>query len=71
MASSSNTFGFVSNVTTGTRIYEDNIFWNARSNASGTAKNYAIALSGLTGVTSNYNDLYATGVGGCWAGLAN
>ena len=61
VASSSNTFGFVSNVTTGTRIYQDNIFWNARSNASGTGKNFAIGLSGLTGVTTNYNDLFATG----------
>ena len=48
VASSSNTFGFVSNVTTGTRIYEDNIFWNARSNASGTGTNYAISLAALT-----------------------
>ena len=65
VASASTTFGFVSNVTTGTRNYKDNIFWNARSNASGTAVNYAITLSGLTGVTSNYNDLFANGVGGC------
>ena len=47
VASSSTTFGFVSNVTAGTRNYVDNIFWNARSNASGSAVNYAIALSGL------------------------
>ena len=46
VASSSTTFGFVSNLTTGTRIYEDNIFWNARSNASGTASNFAIVLTG-------------------------
>ena len=65
VASASTTFGFVSNVTSGTRNYKDNIFWNARSNASGSATNYAIALSGLSGVTSNYNDLYASGVGGC------
>ena len=65
VASASTTFGFVSNVTAGTRNYKDNIFWNARSNASGGATNYAIALSGLSGVTSNYNDLYANGVGGC------
>ena len=45
VASSSNTFAFVSNVTSGTRFYEDNILWNARSNASGTATNYAIGLS--------------------------
>ena len=45
VASSSNTFAFASNVTTGTRIYEDNIFWNARSNASGTASNFAIVTN--------------------------
>ena len=65
VASASTTFGFVSNVTAGTRNYKDNIFWNARSNASGSATNFAIALSGLSGVTSNYNDLFANGVGGC------
>ena len=47
VASASTTFGFVSNVTAGTRNYKDNIFWNARSNASGGATNFAIALSGL------------------------
>jgi trimeric autotransporter adhesin len=64
VVSASTTFGFVSIVTAGTRNYKDNIFWNARSNVSGTGKNYAIALSGLSGMTSNYNDLYANGVGG-------
>jgi hypothetical protein len=64
VASSSNTFAFVSNVTTGTRNYMDNIFWNARSNASGTATNTAGALSAATGATSDYNDLYADGIGG-------
>ena len=64
VASGSSTFSFVSNVTTGTRNYIGNIFWNARSNGSGAGKNYAIALSGMTGVTTDYNDLYATGVGG-------
>jgi hypothetical protein len=70
VVSASATFGFVSNVTTGTRNYVDNIFWNARSNASGAGKNYAIALSGVTGATSNYNDLYASGTGG-FVGLFN
>lgn len=64
VASSSNTFAFVSNVTTGTRSYLNNIFWNARSNASGTAINYAGRLSAATGATSDYNDLYADGMGG-------
>ena len=67
MSSSSNTFALVSNVTTGTRFYEDNILWNARSNASGTGTNYAISLAALSGATSNYNDLFANGVGGCVA----
>jgi hypothetical protein len=68
VASVSNTFGFVSNVVTNTRNYIDNIFWNARSNASGTGKNYAIAVGGTgvnpTGLTSNFNDLYVSGTGG-------
>src|SRR5207247_5269386 len=62
VVSASTTFGFVSNVTSGTRNYKDNIFWNARSNASGSATNFAIALSGppgLAGVTSNSNDVLA------------
>src|SRR5207244_12176397 len=49
-------------------------FWNARSNASGTGKNYAIAVGGTApnpaGLTSNFNDLYATGTGG-FVGLFN
>jgi uncharacterized repeat protein (TIGR01451 family) len=64
VASSSNTFAFVSNVTTGTRNYVDNIFHNARSNASGAGKNYAISLAATAGATSNFNDLRASGTGG-------
>jgi hypothetical protein len=60
----SSTFAFLSNATTGTRNYLDNIFSNARSNGAGTGKHYAIALSGLTGATSNRNDLHAPGIGG-------
>src|SRR5215831_9569820 len=67
VASSSNTFAFVSNATSGTRFYEDNIFYNGRSNASGTGVNYAISLAALSGAVSNYNDLLADGVGGCVA----
>jgi hypothetical protein len=70
VASSSNTFAFVSNVTTGTRNYVDNIFWNARSNASGSASNVAGALSAATGATSDYNDLYADGMGGAAGPMA-
>ncbi|MBX3699144.1 MAG: S8 family serine peptidase [Dokdonella sp.] len=70
VASSSNTFAFVSNVTTGTRNYLDNIFWNARSNASGSAVNTAGLLSAATGATSDYNDLFADGVGGAAGPMA-
>ena len=48
VVASGNTFAFVSNVTTNIRNYIDNIFWNGRSNASGTGKNYAIAVAGTT-----------------------
>ncbi|MGN6519130.1 MAG: beta strand repeat-containing protein, partial [Dokdonella sp.] len=70
VASASNTFGLVSNVTTGTRNYIDNIIWNARSNASGTGSNYAISLAAITGATTNFNDLYASGTGGITGSLA-
>ena len=70
VTSASNTFGLVSNVTTGTRNYVGNILWNARSNVSGAGKNYAISLAGTTGVTTDYNDLIATGAGGLTGALA-
>src|SRR6185295_5740325 len=67
VVSSSNTFAFNSGVVTTAHNFQDNIFWNARSNASGTGKNYAIAVGGTTpnpaGLTTNYNDLFATGTG--------
>ena len=65
VASASTTFGFVSNVTGGTRNYVDNIFWNARSNASGSCRELCHRTEWVAGVTSNYNDLFANGVGGC------
>ncbi|HEX7314759.1 MAG TPA: Ig-like domain repeat protein [Pyrinomonadaceae bacterium] len=74
VASSSGTFAFNSTALVSTRSYVDNIFWNARSNASGTGKNYAISLAGTAinpaGLTSNYNDLFANGTGG-FVGLFN
>ena len=63
-----NTFAFFSNAVTTVRNYLNNIFYNARSNAGSTGKHYAIKLAGTTpnpaGTFSNYNDLYAFGVGG-------
>jgi hypothetical protein len=74
VVSASNTNAFLSQVTTNTRNYKDNIFWNDRSNASGTGKNYAINVAGTTpnpaGLSINYNDLYATGTGS-FVGLFN
>jgi hypothetical protein len=74
VTAAANTFAFNSAVVNNTRNYIDNIFWNARSNASGTGKNYAIAVGGTTlnppGLTSDYNDLYVSGVGG-FVGLFN
>ncbi|MFN8547356.1 MAG: FlgD immunoglobulin-like domain containing protein [Candidatus Eisenbacteria bacterium] len=63
-----NTFAFQSSITTNTRNYIDNIFWNNRSNGAGTGKHYAIRVGGTApnpgGLTSNYNDLLADGTGG-------
>jgi hypothetical protein len=74
VAAVANTFAFSSAVVTNARNYKDNIFWNARSNASGGGKNYAITVGGTTpnpaGLASDYNDLYASGTGG-FVGLFN
>jgi len=45
VASASNTFGFFSDVVNNTRKFEDNIFYNARSNASGGIANVAIQVA--------------------------
>ncbi len=69
-----NTFAFQSSITLNTRNYRDNIFFNARSNGTGTGKHYAIRVGGSTpnpsGLTSNNNVLYVTGIGGV-TGLFN
>jgi hypothetical protein len=59
-----NTFAFYNNANTDTRNFRDNIFQNGRSNTSGTAKHYAISLSGNTSLTIDYNDYYVSGTGG-------
>jgi bacillolysin len=68
-AGGSNTFAFNSNVVTNTRNFQNNIFWNARSNATGGGVTHvAIAVGGTApnpaGLTSNFNDLYASGTDG-------
>jgi hypothetical protein len=74
VVSSSNTFAFNSSAVTSTRNYVNNIFWNARSNASGAGKNYAITVGGTApnpaGLITNFNDLFANGTGG-FVGLFN
>lgn len=62
------TYAFFSNTIT-TRNFQNNIFWNARSNAAaGGGAHVAIKVGGTTqypaGLTSNYNVLHATGTGG-------
>jgi hypothetical protein len=63
-----NSFAFQSTVTAVTRIYRNNIFYNARSNASGPGKHYAARFGGVgvnpVGLTSNNNVYYITGTGG-------
>lgn len=55
-------------VTTVARSYVNNILYNARSNASGTAPNIALYPGGTgvnpAGLTSDYNDLYTSGMYG-------
>ncbi len=62
----SNSYAFLSSVTTGTRSVLDNIFVNSRSNAvGGGVAHFAIGIgSSTSGLTSNYNDLYVSGTDG-------
>lgn len=59
----------MNSTSTGTRIFKDNIFWSDRSNAvGGGTAHFAIAVAGVgpnpLGLTSDYNDLAATGTDG-------
>jgi hypothetical protein len=58
------THAFLSSVATGTRDIQNNIFWNARSNSTGTGKHFAIRIGAITGLTISHNDLLVTGTGG-------
>lgn len=73
-AGTANSFAFQSAITTNTRNYRDNIFFNARSNGAATGKHYAIRVGGTApapaGLTSNNNILFANGTGG-FVGLFN
>jgi hypothetical protein len=66
-AGAGNSFAFNSLVTTNTRSYRDNIFFNARSNNGATGKNYIVQVGGSapnpTGLTVNNNVYFANGSG--------
>jgi hypothetical protein len=56
------------NVGTASRVYQNNIFQNARSNAGGgTGKHYAIKLESTTNLTINNNVYFVNGTGGILA----
>jgi uncharacterized repeat protein (TIGR01451 family) len=65
---SANSFAFNGQQTVNTRAFQNNIFANIRSNGAGTGRHYAIRVGGSapnpTGLTSNYNVLFASGTGG-------
>ncbi len=65
VGSGSASYAFNSSINTAvTRNYFNNIFWNDRSNVSALSpSHYAVKLAGISGVTSNYNILLATGTG--------
>jgi trimeric autotransporter adhesin len=62
------TYAFNSAVTVNTRIFRNNIFWNARSNNAGTGKHYGALYGGTTvnptGLTASHNLIFANGTGG-------
>jgi hypothetical protein len=68
VANAGTTYAFISAATSNTRIYRNNIFFNARSNGAGTGKHYAIRVAGTAanpaGLTINHNDYFTTGTGG-------
>ncbi len=63
------TYAYNSMVSSGTRNFINNIFFNARSNnVSGTGKHYAVKVAGTSanpaGLTINNNDYFVSGTGG-------
>ena len=63
-----NSFAMNHQTTVNTRFFQNNIFYNARSNAAGTGKHYAVRLGGSapnpSGLTSNFNLFFTDGIGG-------
>ena len=56
----SSTFALLNNATNTSRVYENNIFENARSGGS-TGKHYSIYLPGNSGLIINYNNYFVSG----------
>ena len=56
----SSTAALLNNSNITTRIYKNNILYNARSGGS-TGKHYSAILAGNSGLTINYNDYYVSG----------
>lgn len=56
-----NTYGLYSEVSTNTRVFENNLLANMRS---GGGKHYAISLAGNSGLTINFNNYYTSGTNG-------
>lgn len=68
-AAGSNSYALNSDTVTTARNFQNNIFWNARSNAvGGGIAHFAVRMGGTTanppGLTSNFNDILATGTDG-------
>ncbi len=65
---SGNSYALNGTQTTNARSFRDNIFFNARSNAGATGKNYAVKINGTAanpaGLTINNNVYFANGTGG-------
>ena len=58
-------YALYSAVTTNTRDFRNNIFYNARSTTSGSSLHYATYIVTIGGtITCDYNDYYVTGAGG-------
>ncbi|MCX6162254.1 MAG: hypothetical protein NTV87_13090, partial [Ignavibacteriae bacterium] len=55
----------ITGASAGTTNIKNNVFFNARSNSTGTGKHYAISKTSVDwSFTSDYNDYYVSGTGG-------
>lgn len=64
------TFAFRSTVSNSSSNIINNIFYNARSNGTGTSNHYAVSLATSFSINMNYNILLANGNGGI-VGISN